>query len=506
MRSKSILSLVWLTSLVVVLFSCNLSGSGDGVGDMLISNTQFLGRGYDVFSAYADPLDVRGEVLDFDEMNNAGHIEQLQLERADFDTIEGQDVETYMNKLSQKVEVSASYAGFSGSVKVNFDEGHYTNSSYSFATVTSLIQKYSARIKAGIPVATLKTFLTDNADAMLNDGDVEPLTVFLAFGTHVMRGIIIGGRLDYSVSADMTEVGGDKSIGVFAEVGYEGAFDVNVTSETVSAAEWSDFTSSSKKTLKVYGGASEYGQYIINEDEQSYVPWIESIGDNPVFCEFDSSNPLIPIWEFCDNPDRSQELQDYFNSTYAANNAILTSDAPHLCILEIGLYDFQSKYEVYYANHNPINPIYGRYAIVQNLNEDAGGDYIYIWYKYGYDNDPDLEPIDGIYIVNTTDGDSWAQPGYLKPEVLPSNFNWPGLDLNREAGGDHIYLFYTRGGSDPIRSISTTNTDGKRYYSLPTTIVTVNPGVSYVQDATHNLNAGSNGDGIYLWTSTDLVD
>ena len=504
MGVKSIIGLVWLTALV--LFSCNLSGPEDEVGDTAISSSQFLGRGYDVFSAYADPLDVRGEVLDFDEMNNAGLIERLQLERSNFETIEGHDVETYMNKLSQKVEVSASYAGFSGSVKVNFDESHYTNSSYSFATVTSLIQKYSARIEAGIPVATLKSYLTDNADAMLNNGDVEPLTVFMAFGTHVMRGIIIGGRLDYSVSADMTEVGGDTSIGVFAEVGYEGAFDVNVSSETVSATEWSDFTSSSKKTLKVYGGASEYGQYIINEDKQSYVPWIESIGDNPVFCEFDSTNPLIPIWELCDDSDRSSELQNYFNSTYAVNNAILTSDAPHLCILEIGLYDFYSSYEVYYGNHSPINPIYGRYGITQDLNEDAGGDFIYIWYKYGYDNDPALDPIDGIYIVNTTDGDSWTQPGYLKPEVLPNNFASPGLDLNRGAGGDHIYLFYSRNGGTPIRSIAITNTDGKRYYSLPTQIVTVNPGLSYVQDATHNLNAGNGGDGIYLWRSTDLVD
>lgn len=491
MRKSSVLGLLCSAAVLVFLFSCDVSGMKDGDG--IISTIQFLGRGYDLFSSYADPLEVRGEVLDFDKMDETGLIERLQLERADFETIEGETVEEYMSKLSQKVGASASYAGFSGSVKVNFNEDHYTNSAYSFATVKSLIQKYSVEIKAGTSVAALKTYLTDNARTMLNDPAVEPLIVFLTYGTHVMRGIIIGGRLDYSVSANMTEVGGTKSIGVFAELDYQGIFDLDVTSETVTEEERSNFIASSSKTLKVYGGSSEYGQYIINEDPDGYTPWIESIAANPVFCEFDSSEPLIPIWEFCEDPVRSQQIQDYFE-VYAADHAILVSSTPHQCIVEIGLID----------RNDPYNPPYLDLTIPQDLNEGAGGDYIYLWVKYGLDNDPDHPPITGLHTVNATHNEAWL-PSYKVPTCNYNQVPPPGLDLNRDAEGNYIYLAYSTGGPNPIRSIGTYNTDGKEYYSVPGDIKTDEGGRSYAQ-IDQDLNEGAGGDGIFFRYSYDLVD
>jgi hypothetical protein len=496
MKKSFFLGLLCSAAVFVFLFSCDLSGAKDGDG--IISSTQFLGRGYDLFSSYADPLEVRGEVLDFNKMSEAGVIEQLQLERADFETIEGETVEEYMSKLSQKVGASASYAGFSGSVRVNFNEDHYTNSAYSFATVKSLIQKYSIVIKAGTSVAALKTYLTDNAKAMLNDPAVDPLTVFRTYGTHVMRGILIGGRLDYSVSANMTEVGGTKSIGVFAELGYEGVFDAEVTSDTVTEEEWSNFTASSSKTLKVYGGSSEYGQYIIIGDVQGYEPWIESIAATPIFCEFDSSEPLIPIWEFCENPVRSQQIETDFEE-YAADRSVLGSSTPHQCIVEIGLWDLSYAYSI--PDPNPYPELL---TIPQDLNEGSGGDFIYLWVKYGLDNDPDHPPITGLHTVNTDKNEAWLT-GYKVPTSNLTQLNQPGLDLNKGAGGDYIYLAYSTGGPDPIRSIGTYNTDSKEYYSVPGDITTEIEGRTY-SEMDQDLNEDAQGDYIYLRYSYDLVD
>ena len=499
MKKSSILGLLFSAAVFVFLFSCAFFGMKDGNdGDGIISSTRFVGRGYDLFSNYADTIDVEGEVLDFDKMDAAGLIERLQLEMSDFETIEGETVEEYMSELSLKVGASASYAGFSGSVMANFNEDHYTDSAYSFATAKGLIRKYSVEIKAGTSVAELKTCLTDNAEAMLNDPTVVPLIVFQTYGTHVMRGIIIGGRIDYSVSADMTDVGGTKSIGVYAAFGYEGAFSAGLTTEMVTSEEWSSFTSSMSKKLKVYGGSSEYGQYIINEDKQSYDPWINSIADNPVFCDFDSNEPLIPIWEFCEDPDRSQQIADYFE-VYAADHTILATITPHQCIVDIGLWDKPGPY-----NPDPNEPPYVL-TIPQDLNEGADGDYIYLWVKYGFDDDPDHTPITGLHIVNASNNEV-AVTADKVPTINLNPVDLPGLDLNDDAGGAFLYLYYTTGGPNPIRSIGTHNDDGKEYYSVPGAIETDRGGRSYTTDP-HDLNAGVDGsDYIYLQYSYDLVD
>jgi hypothetical protein len=54
------------------------------------------------------------------------------------------------------------------------------------------------------------------------------------------------------------------------------------------------------------GGSSEYGQFIINGNATDYFPWINSIRDNPVFCDFDNATPIIPVWDLCDRTSWSR--------------------------------------------------------------------------------------------------------------------------------------------------------------------------------------------------------
>jgi hypothetical protein len=466
--------------------SCNLSEPEDEI----LAGMDFLGRGYDVFSNYADPLEVKAEVLDFKKMHTDGLIERLQLEKSEFQTIEGETVSDYMTYLSEKASIGGSYAGFSGSVKVNFSSSHYTHTEYSFATVQTLIEKYVARIDLGTGVSTLKGYLTDNAREAINDPAVTPEEVFISFGTHVLRGIVVGGRLDYNASANMSLVQGSKSIGVFVEASYEGAFSVDVSSETVTEEEMSSFNAARKKSLKVYGGSSEYGQYIIAENEAGYEPWIESIKDNPVFCDFDRTNPVVEIWQFCDDPVRAQELEDGY-AEYATKRAISPTGTPRQCVVDIKLFDLGSGY----GGPNPTAD--GYVVIPQDLNEDAGGSYIYILVKYGLDTDTNPAPITGVHIRNTSNGDPWI-PGYIQPV----NF----CDLNHGAGGDFIYLYFSRGGSAALRSIATKDTStGHYYYSLPGTFALSTGDRTYAWDG-HDLNESAGGDFIYLGWSNDYVD
>jgi len=489
MKVRIILRLACLLALWTILFTCELLGGGGG--DTILGGMDFVGRGYDVFSNYADPLEVKAEVLDFKAMNDASLIERIQLEKSEFQTIEGTSAEEYMSRLSEKASVGGSFSGFSGSVKVNFDKSTYVQSGHSFATVQTLIEKYSARIKLGTTAATLKNYLTDSARAAINDANVAPEEVFVSFGTHVLRGIIIGGRLDYNVSAEMSKVATSQSIGVFAEAGYEGAFSVNVSSATVSDTERDSFNTNRKKSLKVYGGSSEYGQYIIAEDQQGYAPWIESIKENPVFCEFDRATPMVPIWSLCDDAVRASALESGY-AAYAIDRGINVSEPSHDCIVDIKLLDQG------HSAYTGLNPTADGYDVIpQDLNYAVNGsNYIYILCKYGLDTDTNPAPITNLHTVDTSNGES-ALPGYIKPAGF--------CDLNKGGGGHYVYLYFSRGGSRAVRGIATETTRNSvttSYYSQPGGTQDENlGGRSYQWDA-QDLNAGCSGGAVIKlgWT------
>lgn len=315
----------FLVLLVVVLFtfSCNLGVGGGGNEPIAtVADASFLGRGYNLVGNYADSLEVKAAVLDFNALKAAGLVEQVKLEQSSFTTVEGKTLDEYQSNLSEKVSLGGSYEGFSGSVAVNFSQSRYQDAECSFATVQSIISKYSARINLGTDAATLKNYLTADAKAAINNADLAPADLFATYGTHVLRGIVIGGRLDYSTSANMSKVATTSSIGVLAKA----AFDkyIEASSDTQVSDELTSFRSACDTTLKVYGGSSEYGQYITNADASDYSPWINSISANPVFCDFDNTTPLIPLWDFCDSPIRAKQLSDGFTS-YINAHAITQS-------------------------------------------------------------------------------------------------------------------------------------------------------------------------------------
>ena len=80
------------------------------------------------------------------------------------------------------------------------------------------------------------------------------------------------------------------------------------------------------------------------------------------------------------------------------------------------------------------------YTVIDfDLNDDAGGDYIYIGYKR---TDKYEEAIKNFTILVGKDKnyDTYTLDG-IEYKACPANFN---RDLNKSAGGDYIYLFYTK--------------------------------------------------------------
>ncbi|MFJ9692399.1 hypothetical protein [Kitasatospora sp. NPDC101183] len=71
-----------------------------------------------------------------------------------------------------------------------------------------------------------------------------------------------------------------------------------------------------------------------------------------------------------------------------------------------------------------------------DLNEGAGGDYLYLTWE----TDGSSGAVTDLYVL---DGQGEAPSGYTKIDV----------DLNKGAGGDYLYLCFAKGGATPITDL-----------------------------------------------------
>jgi hypothetical protein len=456
----------------------------------LITGIENLGSGYDVFDVFADASKVKAPILDYTRMNEDGLVEFKNLEHSSFQTTSGSSISEYSSSMSISAGLSGNYMYFSGSVKTNFSESRYSYDSYSFATYHSMINKYQFRLPADWSAEDLKDYMTSQAKSKINDPSIAPEEIFQIYGTHCLTGIVIGGRLDYSISGRTAELKANVGIGVYAEASFSmGLGSGTMNTSVITEEELHTFESHMEKHLEVYGGSSELGQHIIIKDD--YDAWINSIENNLVFCNF-TQNGLLPIWYFCDDQSRKDELEGAY-AVWAENREIQVNPAPRVSVVDVIVLTGSSAADPY------TDRITGRvyHRLNYDLNRNAGGAYIFIYYSLGMENDS-IVPLAEIATIDTSDGESL--------DALPDGFVMINQDLNEGAGGDYIYLAYRRRNdySDHLVTGLRVNTA----YSMGTSssnqwnVVTQ----GYYSSDPQDLAEGAGGDVIRLYFTDDYVD
>ncbi len=483
---------------VLILFSFSIFNSCKKSDDMSVpippEGKESLGAGYDVFENYADVYKLKAAILDVDKLNADGLIETKTVENSTFTTTTGTTIEEYREELAVNAYLSGSYNFFSGSVTTNFYEECYSYESYSFATVKSMIQKVQIRLPIDISAEELKPYLTATARSKLNDPSVSPEYIFDIYGTHCLTGVILGGRLDYNVSAMSRHLNTQKGIGVYAEASFsKGGVSVGGGAGMVTEEEYTTFMKSQKKILHVYGGQSEFGQDIINKDD--YDKWINSVDNNMVFCNF-TQHGLVPVWDLVDNQDRKEALLTAYES-WSANHEIIVNPEPKLCMLDV---------KVFFGNVADPLLIEDReyHRLPADLNASVGGSLIYIYYLLGYDNDLTFSPIAEVTVIDQTAGHTIGELPGTGWVMLPE-------DLNKGAGGQYLNLAYRRSGGPPDYVITGLRVEhvakANSYYSQFTGTDNNWYGVlmDYYGVYKQDLNEGSGGWFIYLYYTRDEI-
>jgi hypothetical protein len=223
--------------------------------------------------------------------------------------------------------------------------------------------------------------------------------------------------------------------------------------------------------LKVTGGRPEYGQFINQSGE--YELWIESIKENPVLCEF-TDNSLVPIWSLCEGEDRKNTLEAAFNTLVDQNKL------PELWATAIE--------DIQFVKGSTPSPAEGYEIIRVDLNRDTDVHEEYIWLTYKRCLDTQEAITDLTCIIH-------------EYQTVPEGYTKIPQDLNEGARGYTIYLCYKNGISDrPIRQLNVRVGEG----TVP------EPGFYFVNNfyrgTAQDLNEDAGGNYIYITYSRDTAD
>lgn len=492
-RHRHTLPLLTVLTVILIFTSCNkLPGPFDPFDDPeTIDGFMDLGAGYDVFDNFADEAKVREHILDYQRLNADGLVEKKDLENSTFMKTSGTSISTYSSSLSASVGLQGSYMFFSGSIETNFSRERYSYDSYSFATYHILINKYQLRLPTDWDATDLKPYLTAQVKSKLNDLSVPASAIFNLYGTHCMTGVVVGARSDYSVSGRTRDVKESVNVAVYAEASFSKGFGSgSLNTSVITQQEFDVFASNMEQHLEVYGGDSQLGHNIISKND--YDSWLNSVPNKLVFCNY-TQNGLIPIWEFCDDEARKTELENSF-ATWATDREILVHPTPRFCILDLMIVDSPLPPDPYEVNNRDY------YKLPYDLYKGAGGATLWIYYLPGLENDM-IIPVSAVGLVDKTDREQLSDLG--------TGFVQINTDLNKGSGGDLIYLAYRRRSdySDPLVTGLAIWNRKDYFYSMGTSSAytwhgLVQHGTSTLQD----LNEDASGDYIHLFYTNQFVE
>ena len=386
-----------------------------------------LGAGYNVFGAFESAESITVSLLDWGECedftpDNQRHYDIPKVAEgrragpAELYAESGWTFKEYCSQLNTKTELSGSYAYFSGSLQAEFSQKVESSSEYAYTTVFDRNPHFLLTLR---PYTRLRKIVKPPVAEDLDQ--MEPALLFDTYGTHFISSLVVGTKTLASYTTLKTSFTKAESLRIAAEMSYKSFVQVDVKHTTETATTLREFNQASTRRIRVYGGRQELGTRV--ETYQQWREWADGAREDPVFIEFIDAKSLRPIWDLCASDARTKLLRESFKAYAESKTAAApwTEDKPGPRITDV---------RVIHGGNSDIPPDLGFTKINQDLNQGAGGEYIYVTYKRELAGDPIMD----LQVVYGGSSNVRVPEGYEKIDV----------DLNKGAGGQFIYLCKTR--------------------------------------------------------------
>lgn len=281
---------------------------------------------------------------------------------------------------------------------------------------------------------------------MINDKNVPAKTVFDNFGHYVLTDSITGGRVDYSINASSRASTSFENFRIATKADFN-ALILNASGSGAyqNVVNRSEYEESKLENTHSYGGSFTLNTGSFKNDPNVLSKWEKTLEDNGTLVEFGNTTAkaLVPIWELCSDPARAAYLKAEFeklNDSQAKDNKWPVEKY----VVDVTfVYDSDE-----WAARAKCPPGYQLYNA--DLNAGSGGAYIYLCYKLGENvNDAITD-----FFMEYRGSEAPATTATVSHNGNNVPYTRVGLDLNKGAGGDFIYLWYTKAKTlSPVRDM-----------------------------------------------------
>jgi len=316
----------------------NLAIAGDGKWDL-------LGHGYDITGELFERKNAsKVSIINIDAFYTAypNRIPTPTDTKGGYNVYYGADAYDYVKDINNKQTFGATVVGgdkagayaTNNFSLTNEKQNTYTyNSKYSYATYESWFRIKSIDFTDDVTVDLLKNYLTPDFLAYISNYSAEEIVK--TYGTHILLGIDIGGRLKYdyrgSVVKETTFDRKLRAIKAGFSIGIAKIFSIDLNADLTKEEKT---TISNETTDKLFAGTFYGGNNSgtnFSGDAQgntseniNLVSWQQSI--NTSNASLIGINRSAPIYEFITDPVKKQQVKDAVEKYIKDRQIVVTQD------------------------------------------------------------------------------------------------------------------------------------------------------------------------------------
>ena len=282
-------------------------------------NTSYLGYGYDVINEpymSKNSINMSAPILDKELIKKAS-LMLIKENSSEFKSYKASTMEEFAQKYSASLNIYGKYGKcFSGGLKADYKGSNSEKTFYTF--YKSVYQLKTFNLYLTNSVEDIREMLSEPFKRDLET--MSPGNLFDKYGTHLIREVAMGGRIEISTTYSSSTTGytNEAEAAVNAHIKYMTA-SINAEVGASYSNECQNQGIQEETEIKQFGGIL-INTSSVEACSANYSKWLQSFDEdlaNSALSGIVGENSLIGLWDLLDPNDiaRKKELENYFISS-----------------------------------------------------------------------------------------------------------------------------------------------------------------------------------------------